>query len=110
VHFQASREDPTLAWEQHGDTQKLSFGVKEIHLQVADRLRRKYNLPMTTAVAYKETIRKPVPQSTDATSIKAVDTDSLGCLSRNQATTTWEGFNSAKGLSVAWYEAVYSWR
>ncbi len=58
-------EDPTLAWEHHGDTHEvILWGQGEIHLQVAlDRLRRKYNLPMTThlpQVAYKETIRKPV--------------------------------------------------
>jgi len=43
-------EDPTLAWEQHGDTHEvILWGQGEIHLQVAlDRLRRKYNLPMTT--------------------------------------------------------------
>jgi len=56
-------EDPSLAWEQHGDTREvILWGQGEIHLQVAlDRLRRKYNLPMTThlpQVAYKETIRK----------------------------------------------------
>jgi elongation factor G len=56
-------EDPSLAWEQHGDTHEvILWGQGEIHLQVAlDRLRRKYNLPMTTQlpqVAYKETIRK----------------------------------------------------
>ncbi|MCL1463398.1 elongation factor G [Argonema galeatum] len=58
-------EDPSLAWEQHGDTREvILWGQGEIHLQVAlDRLRRKYNLPMAThlpQVAYKETIRKPV--------------------------------------------------
>ncbi len=58
-------EDPTLAWEQHGDTHEvILWGQGEIHLQVTlDRLRRKYNLPMTThlpQVPYKETIRKPV--------------------------------------------------
>ncbi|MEO0967415.1 MAG: elongation factor G [Cyanobacteria bacterium J06639_18] len=58
-------EDPSLAWEQHGDTHEvILWGQGEIHLQVAlDRLRRKYNLPMSThmpQVAYKETIRKPV--------------------------------------------------
>ncbi len=58
-------EDPTLAWQQHGDTHEvILWGQGEIHLQVAlDRLRRKYNLPMTThlpQVPYKETIRKPV--------------------------------------------------
>ncbi|MFB2917078.1 elongation factor G [Aerosakkonema funiforme] len=58
-------EDPSLAWEQHGDTREvILWGQGEIHLQVAlDRLRRKYNLPMSThlpQVAYKETIRKAV--------------------------------------------------
>ncbi|WGV26593.1 elongation factor G [Halotia branconii] len=58
-------EDPALAWEQHGDTHEvILWGQGEIHLQVAlDRLRRKYNLPMTThlpQVPYKETIRKTV--------------------------------------------------
>ncbi|BAZ06767.1 elongation factor G [Calothrix sp. NIES-3974] len=57
-------EDPSLAWEQHGDTHEvILWGQGEIHLQVAlDRLRRKYNLPMSThlpQVPYKETIRKP---------------------------------------------------
>ncbi|NEO98130.1 MAG: elongation factor G [Symploca sp. SIO2E9] len=57
-------EDPSLAWEQHGDTNEIIlWGQGEIHLQVAlDRLRRKYNLPMSTGlpqVPYKETIRKP---------------------------------------------------
>ncbi|MEA5572145.1 elongation factor G [Calothrix sp. UHCC 0171] len=56
-------EDPSLAWEQHGDTHEvILWGQGEIHLQVAlDRLRRKYNLPMNThlpQVPYKETIRK----------------------------------------------------
>ncbi len=56
-------EDPSLAWEQHGDTHEvILWGQGEIHLQVAlDRLRRKYNLPMSThlpQVPYKETIRK----------------------------------------------------
>ncbi len=58
-------EDPSLAWEQHGDTHEvILWGQGEIHLQVAlDRLRRKYNLPMTThapQVPYKETIRKSI--------------------------------------------------
>lgn len=58
-------EDSSLAWEQHGDTHEvILWGQGEIHLQVTlDRLRRKYNLPMTThlpQVAYKETIRKTV--------------------------------------------------
>ena len=56
-------EDPTLHWEQHGDTKEvILWGQGEIHLQVAlDRLRRKYNLPMSThlpQVPYKETIRR----------------------------------------------------
>jgi elongation factor G len=58
-------EDCSLAWEQHSDTHEvILWGQGEIHLQVAlDRLRRKYNLPMSThlpQVPYKETIRKPV--------------------------------------------------
>jgi elongation factor G len=56
-------EDPSLKWEQHGDTKEvILWGQGEIHLQVAlDRLRRKYNLPMTThapQIPYKETIRQ----------------------------------------------------
>jgi elongation factor G len=56
-------EDPSLLWEQHGDTHEvILWGQGEIHLQIAlDRLRRKYNLPMSThlpQVPYKETIRK----------------------------------------------------
>jgi elongation factor G len=55
-------EDPALTWEQHGDTHEIIlWGQGDIHLQVAlDRLRRKYNLPMSThlpAVPYRETIR-----------------------------------------------------
>ncbi|MCW5315542.1 elongation factor G [Nostoc sp. KVJ3] len=58
-------EDSSLAWEQHGDTHEvILWGQGEIHLQVTlDRLRRKYNLPMTThlpQVPYKETISKTV--------------------------------------------------
>ncbi|KGF73510.1 elongation factor G [Neosynechococcus sphagnicola sy1] len=57
-------EDPSLYWQQQGDTHEIIlWGQGEIHLQVAlDRLRRKYNLAMTThvpQVPYKETIRKP---------------------------------------------------
>jgi elongation factor G len=57
-------EDPSLAWEQHGDTHEvILWGQGDIHLQVAmDRLSRKYNLPMSAhppQVPYKETIRKP---------------------------------------------------
>ncbi len=56
-------EDPSLHWEQHGDTQEvILWGQGEIHLRVAlDRLRRKYNLPMNThlpRIPYKETIRR----------------------------------------------------
>ena len=58
-------EDPSLHWEQHGDTHEvILWGQGEIHLQISlDRLRRKYNLPMQThlpQVPYKETIRKTV--------------------------------------------------
>jgi elongation factor G len=58
-------EDPSLFWEQHGDTHEvILWGQGDIHLRVAfDRLRRKYNLPMSThlpQVPYKETIRKSV--------------------------------------------------
>jgi elongation factor G len=57
-------EDPSLVWEQHGDTHEvILWGQGEIHIQVAlDRLRRKYGLPMSThlpQVPYKETIRRP---------------------------------------------------
>ncbi len=57
-------EDPSLRWEQHGDTHEIIlWGQGEIHLQIAlDRLHRKYNLAMTThlpQVPYKETIRRP---------------------------------------------------
>ncbi len=56
-------EDPSLHWEQHGDTREVVlWGQGEIHLQVAlERLGRKYNLPMTTQmphIPYKETIRR----------------------------------------------------
>ena len=56
-------EDPSLMWEQHGDTHEvILWGQGEIHLKIAmDRLRRKYNLPMSThipQVPFKETIRK----------------------------------------------------
>jgi elongation factor G len=55
-------EDPSLHWEQHGDTREvILWGQGEVHLQVAlARLERKYNLPMTTnlpQIPYKETIR-----------------------------------------------------
>lgn len=56
-------EDPSLRWEQHGDTHEvILWGQGEIHLKVAlDRLRRKYNLGMNThlpRIPYKESIRK----------------------------------------------------
>jgi len=56
-------EDPSLRWEQHGDTHEvILWGQGEVHLKISlDRLRRKYNLPMSThipRVPYKETIRK----------------------------------------------------
>ena len=55
-------EDPSLHWEQHGDTREvILWGQGEVHLQVAlARLERKYNLPMNTnlpQIPYKETIR-----------------------------------------------------
>ena len=58
-------EDPSLYWEQHGDTHEvILWGQGEIHLQISlDRLARKYNLPMQTElpkVAYKETIRQQI--------------------------------------------------
>jgi elongation factor G len=58
-------EDPSLHWEQHGDTHEvILWGQGEIHLQVTiDRLRRKYNLPMQThlpQVSYRETIRQSI--------------------------------------------------
>lgn len=56
-------EDPSLFWEQHGDTREvILWGQGDIHLKVGlDRLRRKYGLPMTThlpQIPYKETIRR----------------------------------------------------
>lgn len=55
-------EDPSLRWEQHGDTHEvILWGQGEVHLLISlARLRRKYNLPMSThlpRVPYKETIR-----------------------------------------------------
>ncbi|MGK7943494.1 MAG: elongation factor G [Microcystaceae cyanobacterium] len=55
-------EDPSLQWEQHGDTREvILWGQGEIHLKVAlARLNRSYNVPMTThlpTIPYKETIR-----------------------------------------------------
>jgi elongation factor G len=56
-------EDPSLFWEQHGDTHEvILWGQGDVHLNLAiDRLSRKYNLPMIThlpQVPYKETIRQ----------------------------------------------------
>ena len=56
-------EDPSLYWEQHGDTHEvILWGQGDMHLQIAlERLARKYNLPMgthTPQVPYKETIRR----------------------------------------------------
>ncbi|MEM8719407.1 MAG: elongation factor G [Cyanobacteria bacterium P01_G01_bin.39] len=56
-------EDPSLHWEQHGDTREvILWGQGEVHLQVAlARLDRKYHLPMSTnlpQVPYRETIRR----------------------------------------------------
>jgi elongation factor G len=56
-------EDPSLLWEQHGDTHEvILWGQGDVHLGITmDRLARKYNLPMTThlpKVQYKETIRQ----------------------------------------------------
>lgn len=56
-------EDPSLRWEQHGDTHEvILWGQGDVHLQIAlERLRRKYNLPMSThapQVQYKETVRQ----------------------------------------------------
>jgi elongation factor G len=58
-------EDPSLHWEQHGDTHEvILWGQGDIHLQVTmDRLRRKYSLPMQThlpQVSYRETIRQSI--------------------------------------------------
>ncbi|HIK46303.1 MAG TPA: elongation factor G [Leptolyngbyaceae cyanobacterium M65_K2018_010] len=58
-------EDPSLYWEQHGDTHEIIlWGQGDVHLNLAiDRLNRKYNLAMTThlpQVPYKETIRQSV--------------------------------------------------
>jgi elongation factor G len=60
-------EDPSLAWEQHGDTHEvILWGQGDVHLKLAiARLNRKYNLPMTThlpLVQYKETIRHPADE------------------------------------------------
>ena len=60
-------EDPTLHLEQNAELQEMVlWGQGDIHLQIAmDRLRNKYNLPVTARkpqVPYKETIRKGTAQ------------------------------------------------
>jgi elongation factor G len=60
-------EDPTLQLEQNPELQEMVlWGQGDIHLQIAiDRLRNKYNLPVTARrphVPYKETIRKATAQ------------------------------------------------
>ncbi|MEM9218838.1 MAG: elongation factor G [Cyanobacteria bacterium P01_F01_bin.150] len=57
-------EDPSLHWEQHGDTHEvILWGQGEVHLKVSlDKLRRKHNLSMVTHlphIPYKETIAQP---------------------------------------------------
>jgi elongation factor G len=60
-------EDPTLQMEHnHELSEMVLWGQGDIHLQIAmDRLRNKYNLPVTGKrphVPYKETIRKGTQQ------------------------------------------------
>ncbi len=60
-------EDPTLYLEANAELQEMVlWGQGDIHLQIAiDRLRNKYNLPVTARkpqVPYKETIRKGTAQ------------------------------------------------
>ena len=60
-------EDPTLHLEQSAELQEMVlWGQGDIHLQIAiDRLRNKYNLPVTARkpqIPYKETIRKGTAQ------------------------------------------------
>jgi len=60
-------EDPTLHLEHNAELQEMVlWGQGDIHLQIAmDRLRNKYNLPVTARrpqVPYKETIRKGTAQ------------------------------------------------
>ncbi len=60
-------EDPTLSLEQNAELQEMVlWGQGDIHLQIAlDRLRNKYNLPVTARkpqLPYKETIRKGTAQ------------------------------------------------
>jgi elongation factor G len=60
-------EDPTLHLEQNAELQEMVlWGQGDIHLQIAmDRLRTKYNLPVTARrphTPYKESIRKGTAQ------------------------------------------------
>ncbi|HUH84048.1 MAG TPA: elongation factor G [Stellaceae bacterium] len=60
-------EDPTLQLEHNPELQEMIlWGQGDIHLQIAmDRLRNKYNLPVTARrphIPYKETIRKGASQ------------------------------------------------
>jgi len=62
-----TEEDPALSFTHNHDTGEIVlWGQGDIHLQLAmDRLRSKYNLPVRSrapAVAYRETIRKPISQ------------------------------------------------
>ncbi|NEQ98538.1 MAG: elongation factor G, partial [Cyanothece sp. SIO2G6] len=57
-------EDPSLSWEQHGDTHEvILWGQGEVHLRISlDKLRRKHHVAMSTHlphVPYKETIAQP---------------------------------------------------
>ncbi|MGK7888708.1 MAG: elongation factor G [Leptolyngbyaceae cyanobacterium] len=57
-------EDPSLTWEQHGDTHEvILWGQGEVHLRISlDKLQRKHHLAMSTHlphVPYKETIAQP---------------------------------------------------
>ena len=57
-------EDPSLRWEQHGDTHEvILWGQGEVHLKISlDKLRRKHKLSMATHlphIPYKETIAEP---------------------------------------------------
>ncbi|MBU6228658.1 MAG: elongation factor G [Cyanobacteria bacterium REEB459] len=61
-------EDPSLAWEYHGDTHDMIlWGQGDGHLALAmDRLSRKYNLAVTShlpQVAYRETIGQATPSA-----------------------------------------------
>jgi len=85
-------EDPALVWEQHGDTHEVLWGQGRFICKWL----RAYNLPMTPQVAYKETIRCLV--NPRRYKHQSGDTDSLRCLFRNQAATTWEGFNFSEKI------------